>query len=108
MRSQMSSIPSLPPGRSESSRIASAPTCPLWRGVSRARNWASRLVSCRISPPPVVDWALAVSYPAPPASTRGAREGLGADLRDRPATGQAHREVEVGDEVADHLPHARL
>ena len=34
-----------PPGAVDGSRIASPPTCPLWRAVSRARNWASRLVS---------------------------------------------------------------
>src|SRR4051794_14709710 len=109
MSSQMSSISSLPPGRSESSRIASAPTWPLWRGVSSTRNCASRLVSCRISPPPVVDSASPqVSYPAVSASSRGANQGLGADLGDRPAACEAHGEVKVRDEVADDLANARL
>src|SRR4051812_1238675 len=36
-----------PPGAVEPSRIASPATWPVWRRLSSARNWASRLVSWR-------------------------------------------------------------
>src|SRR3954451_17961024 len=42
------SLPSIfLPGAVSGSRIASPPTWPVWRADSSARNWASRLVSCR-------------------------------------------------------------
>src|SRR3954453_3632136 len=99
MSSQMSSMSSLPPGRWESSRIASAPTCPLWRGVSSARNCASRLVSWRMS---------SVSYPRPSESTGRTGERLRTDLGDRAAAREAHRQIEVGGEVAEDLANAVL
>ena len=40
--------PKLPPGAVDGSSIARLPTWPVWRAFSRARNCASRLVSCRM------------------------------------------------------------
>src|SRR3954451_13915817 len=83
MRSQTSSTPRLPPGAVEGSRIARPETWPTVRGVSSARNWASRLVNCRM-------W-LSSRRSGGPSARLGALRALGVphdrvdDARPRPA-----------------------
>src|SRR6476661_8491691 len=78
----MSPQPIVPPGRVLGSRMAKPPTCPAWRFVSRARNWASRLVSCRKALPPPEEYrrseaegvlACRLGRPDEPAQPRLAR-----------------------------------
>src|SRR4051794_2735086 len=70
----MSASVSEPLGVVEGSRIARPPTCPLWRGVSSARNWASRLVS----------WRMAGGQPlgGPPGARRLERGERGVEARE--------------------------
>src|SRR5688500_17910130 len=90
----------LPPGAVDGSRIATPPTCPVWRGVSSARNWASRLVSCLIA----WDSALAQACQSQVAQKSPSRRDLARRQRDVPDAAVAHS-VHVAVAVA-RVPYA--
>src|SRR5688572_24644403 len=78
----MSDASSVPPGAVAGFRIATPPTWPVWRGVSSARNWASRLVSCLIARDSPLAEARQSQVPQQRRPARGHTPGRERDVPD--------------------------